>query len=122
MFEVFKITQAKNSILMELVLHKKLTKEAGDLMREIAGNPENIQYGVTALSTKMANCKYSAAAAMFAKIAAYFELHPINVLTSNEWHAACFHGMVLAGASDEEAESTVMELIEMNRKILTQGP
>ena len=122
MFETFKVTQAQNSIIMELVLYERFSKKVGILMRNIAGKPENIQYGVTALSTKMASCKYSAAAAMFARIAAHYERHPIDGLTSHEWQAACFHGMALAGANDDDdGESAAMELLEMHRNILSQG-
>jgi len=120
MFERSKVILAKNSILMELVAHRRLSKEASSLMGKIAGSPENIQYGVDILCNKIAKCKYSAAVGIFARIAVYYEQHPINGLTSYEWKEACLHGMVLAGANHEEAEDAVMGLLDMNREILSQ--
>jgi len=89
-------------------------------MRDIAGNPVNYQYGKGILEKKIASCKFSAIAAVFARIAVYYDTNPTKELTSGEWKLAAGYAMRLAGAEPEEAEIAVDGLMNMNREVISQ--
>jgi hypothetical protein len=115
MFSAFKYRTAKNFVLMKLSQDGHLAGQTTDLMREIAGNPANLQYGLSMLKSGIAKDKYSAAAAVFARLACLYESSPRNGLTDLEWRIALREAMRLAGASELEIPIVEESLIEMNK-------
>ena len=120
MFEAFKVVQAKNRVIIDLVGNGFLDKRSGDLMREIAGNDANRQYATVALKQRLVKCKYTAAAAVFARLAVYYAKEPSGELTDGQWRLACARALGLAGASPEQTEVAMRELISMNERVENQ--
>lgn len=120
MFEITRFTIAKNRVSIELAHEGLIGKEAGSMMSMIAGNRMNMEYAKALLKSGTAKCKYSAAAAVFARIAEAYERNPTNGLTAREWKLACQRAMVRAGANESEVETIVDELIAMNRKVASE--
>ncbi len=120
MFDSYKVVFAKNRVMIELIGMGLLTKTAGNLMRDIAGNPANKDYARSALKLGVVKCKYTAAAAIFARLAVLYSKDPWNGLTDREWKIACVHALVLAGAKGNEAQVVMDELLQMNQRIESQ--
>lgn len=117
MFNGFKFTFAKNRVIMEIVHYGLVYKHLEPLMRDIAGNAANRGYAVSLLGQGAAKCKYSAAAAVFARLSALYEENPCNGLTAYDWELACHRALVLAGSERTEAQPIVDDLIQMNRLV-----
>ena len=120
MFESYKVVFAKNRVMMELIGTGLITKTAGDLMRDIAGNMTNKEYARSTLKLGVVKCKYTAVAAVFARLAVLYSKDPCNGLTDYEWKMACEHALVLAGAKGREAQAVMDELLQMNQRIDNQ--
>lgn len=120
MFESYKVIFAKNRVMIELDSNGSITKTAGKLMRDIAGNSANKEYARTALKLGVVKCSYTAAAAVFARLAGLYSKDPCNSLTDYEWKIACEHALGLAGAKDSEAQVVMDELIKMSQRIENQ--
>ena len=117
MFDGYKATFAKNRVIMELAHQGLIDKRQEPLMKDIAGNMANLQYAVSLLRQRIATCKYSAAAGVFARLSAMYEAKPCNGLTAYDWELACHRAIVLAGAARTEAQPVVDDLIQMNRQV-----
>ena len=117
MLIALRIDTATNRVIMKLSLSEIIDSERARMMRNIAGNAFNRQYAESLLNQKAANCKYSAVAAMFARLASLYETNPCNGLTKEEWTQACHHALELAGADSHQAAGATEELLEMNRGV-----
>ena len=89
-------------------------------MRDIAGNAANKGYARSVLKLGFVKCKYTAAAAVFARLAVLYSKDPRNGLTDREWKIACKHALVVAGAKNGEAQVIMDELLQMNERIENQ--
>lgn len=121
MFDTYKVIFAKNRVVIELVGMGLITKAMGNLMQDIAGNDANKNYARSALKLGAAKCKFSAAAAVFARLAVLYSREPCNGLTDHEWKMACEHALVLAGAKGNEAQVAMAYLLEMNQRVDATG-
>lgn len=117
MFEGFKVLLARNQVIIGLLRDSVLEKSKGDLMCEIAGNSANVQYGAGLLQKDLVKCKYTAAAAVFARLAVLYAKNPCNGLTDQDWKFACARALILAGATTEEAVIVMQEFLDMNERV-----
>lgn len=88
MFEGIRATFAKNRVLMELAHEGLIDKRLEPLMRSIAGNDANLSYAVELLRQNAVKCKYTAAAAVFARLSVLYERNPINGISAYDWEWA----------------------------------
>lgn len=117
MLDGFKFTFAKNRVITELVHQGLVYKQLESVMKDIAGNTANRGFARSLMSQGATKCKYSAAAAVFARLSALYEKNPCNGLTAYDWELACHRALVLAGADRTEAQPMVDGLIQMNRQV-----
>ena len=116
-FNSYKFVFAKNRVIMEIVHRGSVEKHLEKSMIDIAGNAVNRAYALSLLRLGGAKSKYSAVAAVFARLSALYEQSPRNGLTADDWRVACQHALVRAGADLTEADVMVDHLIDMNRQI-----
>lgn len=118
MFENSKVIWAINFVTTDLETKGIVSKEQRILMMRIAKNDANLDYGVNALRSKVARDKYSAAAAIFARLSVRYYEEPLgDGITWKDWEFACQNALLASGASPSEAEENSKILIEMNKRI-----
>lgn len=116
MFSGFKYRMAKNLVLLEMERDGHVDADTRKMMSEIMAGAANSRFGRQLISTGVAQDKYSAAAVVFARLAA-FEMHkPKNLVSLPLWVQAARSAMKHAGASSEESINIVAALMEQQER------
>ena len=117
MFYKLRIRFSKNLIIMHLKSIDFIDKDQEEWMRVISGNNFNISYAADLLKHKAAKCKYTAVAAMFARIAEAYDRKPKYGLTALEWKEASKEALTRSGCTFHETDKLYNQLFKMNRDI-----
>jgi len=112
-FSGFKYRVAKNLVLLEMERDGLLDAETRKRMSEIMFSAANRQFGRQAISTKVAKDKYSAAALVFSRLAAFEMYKPSTSGVSHLlWAQAARRAMLHSGTSEEESLEIVEFLVQ----------
>ena len=119
MFEGFKYRLGKNHVLFSLERDGKITKSQRKLMMDISYNVMNRTYGIGLLKSGAAMDKFSAAAAVFARLSVTAQNSPQGPeIDAVMWETAAYEAMIQAGAGHGEAAEIVQGLKQMNRETM----
>lgn len=103
MFEGFRFRMAKNTVILMMERESIVTKDIARQMSAIASNSVNVRFAKTILQSGVAFDKHSAAAVVFAGLAANARVHQKGNITFDNWRVAASVAMLAAGAEKEEA-------------------
>ena len=116
MFEGFKYRVAKNHVLLALEQKGLISSGEHEHMKTVSYNKNNKEYGIEALRSGACADKYSAAAAVFARLSIVADRAGSSTnLSSEQWDMACSEAMLNAGAEPYEVEDIVEGLKDMLR-------
>lgn len=120
-FSNYKFVFAKNRVVHDLFALGRISKNEMKLMKCIAGNPANRSYGVTAIKLKFVTEKYTAVAAIFARIAAVAAIDQklIPADTAENCVLACMRALQLSGVNEKLIDVKMQQIIYEHGRVLS---